>query len=911
MRSALSAAGADPSAIRPDVNTVNYTFRLVCLSLLFLSPSVRSDPVLRVNCSGSEYVASNGDLYLEDRPYTPGLWGLVNGQPAIQQFPVERSNDVALFTRYTRSDGRMIRYRFDVSAGLYVIVLYMHDPASFENGMNVFSVSINGETVLDSLDVFSQVGRDYAFDAAFVAEAGAEGVDLRWAAHAGAARVAAISVTGVDELPAAPVPAGTEIHPGIGEILLSWQEPPSPAGGYIVERKETGGDFEPVADIRHMIERYVDRDVIAGRSYEYAVRARGLDRGLSAPASVGTARAMAPQKTGLRSLELTLTDEDLRSLLSRPTLDTEYPALFRATDRKSSVALQAFVRFRGTWGRRVAKKDWRVEIAGNLFEGRRVLKLRGLYTDPSLVRERAGFGLAERAGMLHFRTEPVLLFVNGLFQGLYLDVEHADERFVARAGLPEGTTVIKANGNLGLLPPDAYREAYDEEAGSGGLEDLIGLIEFANGSSDADFLRFLPSYVDLYDYLRYYAFLVFTDNRDFATQNYYLVKEPGERWRPVPWDLDLSMGKEGIFGGFTYRKDGPVRPGTRESPDFIGYNVLLDRILSFPQYGLMYARILERLLMDFPPEALSSMVDSLFSETAVAAGADLHKRGAESLAFASSDARAVSGWIPERHRYLAEAAQGWIEAAGERGLRINEFMASNTRTAADPFGDFDDWIELYNAGLDTVALGGLYLSDDLRRPKMWRLPDVALAPGGFFLVWADGEIHEGPDHASFALDKDGEALALWDRRDDGNGLLDWALFGSQTPDVSMGRPPGEEVSWSLLEIPTPGAPNNSTGPSPAPGPLRLVAGPIPASPSDVIRLRAGPVHGARIDILDVLGRRVARLDPAGTEGGEVLFEWRPGPGDVPRERDRLPGSVYFARLICREGEARKKLILLP
>ena len=35
---------------------------------------------------------------------------------------------------------------------------------------------------------------------------------------------------------------------------------------------------------------------------------------------------------------------------------------------------------------------------------------------------------------------------------------------------------------------------------------------------------------------------------------------------------------------------------------------------------------------------------------------------------------------------------------GNPPVVINELLASNTKSAADPQGEFDDWIELYNAG---------------------------------------------------------------------------------------------------------------------------------------------------------------------------------------------------------------------
>ncbi len=51
---------------------------------------------------------------------------------------------------------------------------------------------------------------------------------------------------------------------------------------------------------------------------------------------------------------------------------------------------------------------------------------------------------------------------------------------------------------------------------------------------------------------------------------------------------------------------------------------------------------------------------------------------------------------------------------------INEVMASNVKTLADPQGSFDDWIELYNPGDRVVDLTGMYLTDDPAVPRKWR-----------------------------------------------------------------------------------------------------------------------------------------------------------------------------------------------
>ena len=70
---------------------------------------------------------------------------------------------------------------------------------------------------------------------------------------------------------------------------------------------------------------------------------------------------------------------------------------------------------------------------------------------------------------------------------------------------------------------------------------------------------------------------------------------------------------------------------------------------------------------------------------------------------------------------------------------INEVMASNAWTIADEDGDYEDWIELYNFGQDSISLQGYGLSDNYAQPFKWVFPDVSIGPGEFLLVWASGK----------------------------------------------------------------------------------------------------------------------------------------------------------------------------
>ncbi|NLK40759.1 MAG: DUF1080 domain-containing protein, partial [Planctomycetes bacterium] len=80
-----------------------------------------------------------------------------------------------------------------------------------------------------------------------------------------------------------------------------------------------------------------------------------------------------------------------------------------------------------------------------------------------------------------------------------------------------------------------------------------------------------------------------------------------------------------------------------------------------------------------------------------------------------------------------------IVPANGQGVVINEIMASNGGTLADEDDDFEDWVELYNAGLQAVNLRGWGLTDDPDNPYRWVFPEVIIEPGEFLLVWASGK----------------------------------------------------------------------------------------------------------------------------------------------------------------------------
>ena len=147
------------------------------------------------------------------------------------------------------------------------------------------------------------------------------------------------------------------------------------------------------------------------------------------------------------------------------------------------------------------------------------------------------------------------------------------------------------------------------------------------------------------------------------------------------------------------------------------------------------------------------------------------------------------------------------------GLLINELMSNNQSCCADRYGQFDDWIEIHNAGGRAANIGGMFITDDLADPGAFRFPAddpkaTTIPAGGYLLLWAD-EDHDQPGfHLNFGLSSNGEQVGLF--ASDGTTLVDSVSFGPLRPDVSYARVP-DGKAWFLVDEPSPGRKNDSSG----------------------------------------------------------------------------------------------------
>jgi len=141
-------------------------------------------------------------------------------------------------------------------------------------------------------------------------------------------------------------------------------------------------------------------------------------------------------------------------------------------------------------------------------------------------------------------------------------------------------------------------------------------------------------------------------------------------------------------------------------------------------------------------------------------------------------------------------------ATGDAGhLRLNEWMARPTVG--------EDWLEVFNADDQPVALGGLVITDTpSATPGNRAIPAHSfIAARGFVQFFASDLAQPDADHLDFKLSSNSETLTIYAA--DRATILDRITYGAQTSDTSQGRAPdGSDniVFFSGASV-TPGASN--------------------------------------------------------------------------------------------------------
>ncbi|MEE2931192.1 MAG: CotH kinase family protein, partial [Bacteroidota bacterium] len=140
---------------------------------------------------------------------------------------------------------------------------------------------------------------------------------------------------------------------------------------------------------------------------------------------------------------------------------------------------------------------------------------------------------------------------------------------------------------------------------------------------------------------------------------------------------------------------------------------------------------------------------------------------------------------------------------------INEYSAANYDGFQDNYGEYEDWIELYNGSNSSVDLNGWFLTDKINNLTKWTFPSSFTIPANSVaLVYCSGrdEISGGNAHTNFKITqtKANEVIILSNNL---GVLQDSIRVYPNLNSHSRGRSSNGNNLWSVFVSPTPGLNN--------------------------------------------------------------------------------------------------------
>ena len=138
-----------------------------------------------------------------------------------------------------------------------------------------------------------------------------------------------------------------------------------------------------------------------------------------------------------------------------------------------------------------------------------------------------------------------------------------------------------------------------------------------------------------------------------------------------------------------------------------------------------------------------------------------------------------------------------------KGLMISEAMNSNFKYLAQNGGEYYDWIELYNNGNDTIKLSDYCLTTSTNTMCMYKLPEVELKKGEYYVVMASGNEKLSTSkykHTNFKLSAN-EAIYITSN----SKIIDSMYMANVPLGYSMGK--GSNYGIYYYSTPTPKAKN--------------------------------------------------------------------------------------------------------
>lgn len=639
-------------------------------------------------------------------------------------------------------------------------------------------------------------------------------------------------------------------------------------------------------------------------------------------------------------IDITIASTDLETLYADVYSDAEYPATFVYNNGNiSDTITNVGFRLRGNTSRVSEKKSFKIgfnSFVNQDFYDMDNMNLNGEHNDPSIIRSKIVWDILRSFKVIGARANHVELYINNVYYGLYISVEHIDDKFLkARYGSAKGNLykcTYPANLEYLGTNPDSYKfesdgdRVYDLKTNESldDYSDLAELINIINNIPVSEFPEKLEPIFNVNLYLKTLAVEILTshwDDYSFNNNNYYLYhNSKTDKFDYIPYDVDNTFGIDWFNIDWATRNiynwsNSSNRP-------------LTNRILANSEYKARFSFYINLLINTyFTTDSLYPYIDEIkamitpyaeedlfrtldygytindFNNSYTTALGDHVKYGLKpyistrissakqqlslssvsplisivnydkfnySQPFTAEIIAEDDGIITDAKMYYRFDGGEWnyvlmndlgenndsvayddvYTGCAEAGIEvisvdfyfeltdnnsnttrepvqnfyntnrkvqnfpklfINEIMVDNESIITDELSEYEDWVEIYNAGDSAISTSNIYLTDDYTKPDKWKFPETTIPAKSFLLVWCDTAVVEGNLHSNFKLSKSGEELGLYTTDDDGDFVaLDKLKYFQQETDISFGRKKDGEKPFVNFSTPTPNSSNNES-----------------------------------------------------------------------------------------------------
>lgn len=300
--------------------------------------------------------------------------------------------------------------------------------------------------------------------------------------------------------------------------------------------------------------------------------------------------------------ELYLFSEDrlMDLLYSRsPESDSRINAYARIGESGSIRTLRYGFRFRGNTSRYHPKKSYNIRFEHPqpfLFNSPR-MNLNAMYTDPSGMREKLAWDMFYELGRPASKSRYFALYINRHYEGLGIHVQRVDDVLLQQHGLdPSGSMVRdltrRRGASAGLERESIFghdlSQYSDKPAFLASMfnsrwapqwSELVDLVEWVHDTPPGDqFEEVFRQRFDMDVFTDWLAIHILIADVDAFGDDYWMYKgrSSSDKWKIIPWDHDLSFGRNERDGLTENRELGQYGRGLVQLNDYFAYEYPLD-----------------------------------------------------------------------------------------------------------------------------------------------------------------------------------------------------------------------------------------------------------------------------------------------------------------------------------------------